>query len=1218
MRYSSATERRPQLLNGWGLALIGVLTLIVLALVFPRQSVLTLRPGDKADGVSIAYAELLLKSKPDDQELRLRLIEQLLALGNLSQAEAHLAKLGDQAQEPAAQLLALGVKLQRAFADPAGLRESQRQEYARLLTGLVERELSVAQLQQVAELALLFNEPQLAADSYARLAGRDPENANYWLDISARWSRAAGNEAMAAALYQRLIKLSASLDEREHYQLAVFTSLVAAGDGTRALRWLDRHLAELRPSGQALELLQAGIREARGHSDFARANAYLQRWQELQPNDELWLEQAFALTLAMGKLEQAWELGLQLSAIRPTDQQLNRQLAQLGEWAGRPAEALPLWTALARQDRLQADYEHAWRLAGQLFDYQQMSVLLEELAEVRALSLEELKALVFALESQARPEQAREWLTLYVHRRPRERAGWQMLVQINRNMQQLQAEAEAWQAMAGKHRLTVKERVEWASVYWQLFAPQKAWEVLANVPLGKNSDADFLRLRSDLAWALEMDAESQRSLELLQAQSGSLSSDLTERLLTLYQSSDPQKALQLAVEVWRRNKSLGRLALALQLASEQGKWRLMDDLLREAEPYAQQLEAEPVYWQAQISQASRQGDNGRIDRLLASLLQRFPGQAWVIERYLWTQIDRQQTSGLAALLNTWRVEARRQGSLWLPFAAAYSLLGEVPESLRWYRLYTQANPKDLLTLAAYADTLELAGQNDSAWRLRRYLLQQWQRHRASGEQLQPQQFNTYLRMLASVSGAQRARLVSEQALQAAAADESASGPLLEQWFERWLAQLQGLNQTGGLDAWLAWARQRGIKIDSHAQLQSALRAMRREELQHWLASGELPADSRAEIWLRLGLDQRALAEALPALHERRAPGQAQTLRNQAQGVLERQPQGIQLGWQNRDFGGLQQKGEQWLMAAGWADRYVHLAVADGTYSGSELIEEPRLGREQSLRLGLDSPLTDGEWRALLDVSQNDFDNRQGLALERRWQVADSEQLALGLEWQVQAEESGLLHALGARDSLYATGQHGLSVRDQLSWRLARNRFTTAAGSALGRGWAASFELSHNLLAREPQWLLRSGMAWQENSHVSDLPDYLFISQGGVLRDPVDDDPDTDEVNESVPGAIVDDLLTSRFGEVYVGSSWQRGSPGALNRYWPAFTYKVDAKVGWQVPDRRYAYAFEGGAGIELFGDDELALLGGYSSAPVGGSGQSGRQLRLAYSLRFGR
>ncbi len=1200
MPYSSAAEHRPHLLNPWSLWLVGVLCLAILVLVFPRQAVFKLGENDKADGVSIAYAELLLRSNPDDDELRLGLIDQLIRVGRLHRAEALLAQ--PVAAEFAAQAKMLGLEaaLQRVFARPEGMTESEREQFTRDIAGLLEMDFTPERLQRIAELALAFSAPKLAADAYAHLSVVDEENATYWLEQGARWYTAAGDQVKAAALYQQLEKMAKSPSDRERYQLQLFNSLVAGGESARALRWLDGQLPQLNSSAWSVDLLQAGIREARGHSDSARALAYLQRWHELQPDDLEWLQQAFVVTLAAGDLQQAWTLGQELYARQPDDALL-RQLAQLGEWAGHPAQALPLWIDLARSSGAPADYEHAWQLSGQLFDYPQMSNLLVELAEIRPLNLPELKALVFALEMQARPEEARDWLGLYVQRRPAERDAWRMLAQINRNMEHLHDEALAWAGMARRHRLTETERIAWAQAHWLQFEPQQAWDVLASLPLDKARSVAFLELRSELAQALELDAEQVATLELLLARHTQLSNDQSTQLLQLYLQNNPQKALQMAVEDWRKGKSLNRLVLALQLAEQQGEWALLDSLLQEAQPLAAQLQGEPVYWQVRISRAAHHGDTDRLDRLLAQLLEQFPDQSWAIELYLWSQIDRQHSAGLALLLQEWRPLARAEGSLWLPFASAYSLLGNVQQALYWFRLYVRANPDDQLALAAYADSLEQAGQADSAWRLRRYLLAQWRRNPPDDESLQPERYVTYLRLLASVSGVQRARQVSQRAL--LATDKSvAQKPLLEAWFERWIAQLETLNRAGGIDAWLGWARQRGIKVDSNTRLQSALRSVRREELQKWLAQGGLPADSRAEIWLRLGLDQRAQKESLQALNAQRSAAQDRTLRGQAQGVLERQPRGLQIGWQDRDFGGLRQQGTQLAMASGIGDRYWSLQAADSRYSDSDQLYTSRLGHEQAVTVALETPAANGAWRVAGELVQNDFAEHQGLGLARNWWVSDSDALTLGLDWQRATDESGLLHALGMRDSLQAEGQHALSGRDQVSWRLARNYFSTFDGDDLGDGWAAGLDLSHNLLAHEPQWTVRTGVSWQENSPVEQLPDYLLRSNGGVLLD------DTS----------VTDLLPDRFGEVYVGSSWQRGTPGALNRAWPQFTWKLDSTVGWQWPDQSFAWALEAGVGVEVLGDDELALLAGYNSAPVGGDGQAGSMLRLAYSLRFGR
>ena len=59
-------------------------------------------------------------------------------------------------------------------------------------------------------------------------------------------------------------------------------------------------------------------------------------------------------------------------------------------------------------------------------------------------------------------------------------------------------------------------------------------------------------------------------------------------------------------------------------------------------------------------------------------------------------------------------------------------------------------------------------------------------------------------------------------------------------------------------------------------------------------------------------------------------------------------------------------------------------------------------------------------------------------------------------------------------------------------------------------------------------------------------------------------------------------------------------------------------AGWQWTDQTFNYGINTGIGVEVLGDDELALTFGYQSAPQGGDGKSGGTLGVSYGVRFGR
>jgi hypothetical protein len=140
--------------------------------------------------------------------------------------------------------------------------------------------------------------------------------------------------------------------------------------------------------------------------------------------------------------------------------------------------------------------------------------------------------------------------------------------------------------------------------------------------------------------------------------------------------------------------------------------------------------------------------------------------------------------------------------------------------------------------------------------------------------------------------------------------------------------------------------------------------------------------------------------------------------------------------------------------------------------------------------------------------------------------------------------------------------------------------------------------------------VRSGIDYQHNNVKDRTLDYLSSANGGPVKS-VDNSDDPTVVT-------ADDLLQSRYGQLYVGSSWRRGLPGALVRTRPQYTWLVDVTAGWQWLDQTFNYGINTGLGVEVLGGDELALTVGYQSAPQGGNGQAGGTLGVSYGVRFGR
>ncbi|HWV08883.1 MAG TPA: tetratricopeptide repeat protein [Pseudomonas sp.] len=1201
--HNSPVVKHTRLLSPWTLLLVALLIGALLVLTYKSEDVF-MPDGKTPDAVSVSYAELLLEAHPENRELRLTLIEQLIGLGDYVRARKHVLELSgaDTASLP---FYELELDVLEALANPAGIEPAASQALVERMRPIAASELSDEQRVRLAKYALSLSAPDIAAPIYADLATRDSERHVEWLAEAAKWYLAAGDSQHAATLYLRLMSLAKEPEQRVEFLEQAFFSLLAANQPEQAAELIDQNLAELRESDS--DVLEAAVRAAMGAHRLDLAERFVQVWRTWRPDDQQALAMQFQLRLAAGDIEGAWETSQLMVAARPDDVELLKQVARLGEWTGRPREALDYWIRLLSLGEDTTTREHAWRLAAQLFDFDRAIPLLAMLAEQRRLTDEELDAIVYSHQSRGTPEQGEAWLRGYLRQYPDQKIAWVRLQQILEHTLQYEKEAQVWADMDKRFGLTIAQRLDWAEVHWKLFDVPTAWKVLNDVDNSEIEDADYWRLRGDLAWELEQDDEVRYSYERLLALDLPLTSVAEERLIALYSQHDPEKALALLTKSWQRTHDPRRLSSALQLAEQLQDWPRLQALVDEASKRPDSAKV-PALLSARGFLASRAGNTAEAERLYQQGLVQFPRQNIFRQRLLWLYIDSGQRAKLPPLLRQWQGLAQRDGELWLPYASASMLLNRTSEALAWFRLYLNSNPRDWLVQSAYADALESAGYADKALRLRTYLV-----GRIAAQQQTTvgiERYNMYLRLLTNT---QSLRAAGQQAQRW----QDGSTPMLQVWFEQFMAQLDSTNQPALKDEWLVWARRQGLEISQYEQLQEALRNHHRENLERLLAEGGLDQAQRVEALTRLGHRGEALGEGLSSLSDEQPGVIRQQLLRQTVELHERTPQGIQLGWQSRDFGGLDIEGPQLQVARYLGDDwYADLTLGQGRYD-ADTLDDSVIGRENNARLTLQRELSDGFYALTLDGSWRDDEDRLGFGLSRAWALSSRDELQVSLDWHREADQTGLMRALGMRDGVTVAGRHNLSARDQFIWSLAHNRYSTRQGDALGSGQQVNLEYNHALFFEGPTWLLRTGVSYQNNAVKDRLDDELLASRievdalgndvvvplGGALR---------------LDGATPADLLQDRFGELYVGSTWRRGFPGALNRGRAQYTWLVDVLAGWQWTEQQFSYAINTGVGVEVLGDDELAFTVGYQSAPQTGDGEAGGTVGVTYSARFGR
>lgn len=176
MANSSAADKHPKarLLNPWALLPVALGVALVLWLTFNSEEVFMPSGDGEPDAVSVNYAELLLQAHPENDALRLTLIDLLVKLGDFEQARHHLALLRGK-DRLATPFYEVELDILGALARPEGMDEEQTRRLLERLRKIEHVSLNDAMLERLARHALALDAPDLAARTFAELAGRDPQ-----------------------------------------------------------------------------------------------------------------------------------------------------------------------------------------------------------------------------------------------------------------------------------------------------------------------------------------------------------------------------------------------------------------------------------------------------------------------------------------------------------------------------------------------------------------------------------------------------------------------------------------------------------------------------------------------------------------------------------------------------------------------------------------------------------------------------------------------------------------------------------------------------------------------------------------------------------------------------------------------------------------------------------------------------------------------------------
>lgn len=413
--------------------------------------------------------------------------------------------------------------------------------------------------------------------------------------------------------------------------------------------------------------------------------------------------------ISNGSLKKAYMVAKKAHQCFPNDPYFLSKLAQICMWTNKPREALDYYRKLYEMGKI--SFDKAFNLAISLSDFPTAEKLLER--EAKKGNIKSYKDFLYVFIQSGDVDKALNILERKCQKEPNKEL-LEQLAYVYWNYGNVKKAEEKLKEIKELYGLSVKDAMLYASILFSEKRYDEAYEILRSVEdKAKPTDKNYWTTLGNLAWMQHNYTEVIKASEILYSHKLATIGDYY-RLIFYYSYKDPEKAMKLSLEAFRRFKTFGLLELFIYIASNLKKWQSIVEVVDKlGDNYRKELYKNPSLLAAYCTALERIGQRNMAKRIFeAELKTRF--NTHILSQYIYLLIDANDVSTLRNVLRTY---SRYQFDLPMPFATAYLYLQNGRKALNILRRIKIGDDSYNLLLIK-ADVLEIYGRSDEANKIR--------------------------------------------------------------------------------------------------------------------------------------------------------------------------------------------------------------------------------------------------------------------------------------------------------------------------------------------------------------------------------------------------------------------------------------------------------------------------------------------------------------------
>ncbi len=773
---TAQADKRPILATNWLIGLLAGMAALALVLLYPRLDLERRLSRTPDTALSVAYLNNLLRSDPNNPQLRLLLAQHQISLGESSKAretlQPALGSASPEVRKGAEWVLWELSELEFSripLKDPA--RPAQLHALKQQLLQVAEQAWEAERVSQLAASAFKYDSVALGRQLYKKLSEiiGDPQQSIQIYDRAAVKALAAGDYRNSSELYMLARKSTKDPLLARRYFFSAIKTLQSGNQPASALEMAERELGELANDQETLVMI-TNLARAAGRPD--RADHYVRQLLRLSllrqieltkiakawgqgsflpvslaagtkgpelPFDDKIYALGYAVFLENKKQEDAWLVADSAVRQAPENHEWRKRLAEVSEWTGRPKIALNQWLTLARR----TGEDHAWqsvlRLAPGLFDD---PALIEGLRyEIGQKPNNEvlIRQLILTYERIGEPKPAIAYLQKLIQNTANPEH-IELLADLATRAGETEIAMDSWRTLFRDPAQITTTRALRAAVLFLSFDKGKEalhWLEIARPvsdAASAESNIEAMRLTGQLAERNRQDELAIKAFRsLIEAEHAEL--DDYDALIRLLLDNAPLEAAKVTERAWQLFDLPRHLLQTMTLLINRNQWNDIGRLVRQLDPTPgakrhslKQMQTIPEFLRITGAWHQNAGRFAQARHDFQAGLRQAPDSPAMRQALLWLFIDTNDAAAIRQLLAVHEGEWSKDSTMHDSLGNAYQALSLPQVSLQRYLTPQLASKRgDFLWLMNYCDALDQNQQSDRAWRLRRYLLStEWQ------------------------------------------------------------------------------------------------------------------------------------------------------------------------------------------------------------------------------------------------------------------------------------------------------------------------------------------------------------------------------------------------------------------------------------------------------------------------------------------------------------